>query len=145
LNEAEKVVDRMWAAARVHLLDTNMPAKHMPDAVEYSMQMDFVMASDKDRGWLTAYEMVTGRRPTLEGRMPFGTIAHVLVPKDKRRQLASAGEPLRRAEEGLLLGWRDHYSSTAKVLLSGNRVVHAHRSRVTYDLAEYRLDIAGVP
>ena len=48
-----------------------------------------------------------------------------------------------RAEEGRLLGYQDMYSTTAKVLLDGNRMVHSRN--VTYDIYDYGQDTVERP
>ena len=68
LNEAEKVCDRMWAAARVLLLHTGQSDTLMYKAVSYAMYVDLRMATGPSRGWLTPYGMIKGVQPSDSGR-----------------------------------------------------------------------------
>ena len=70
LNEAEKVCDRMWASARVHLIHTQQSIKLMAEAVSYSMYVDLRMATNAQRDWLTPYEIVTGSKPSIAHLRP---------------------------------------------------------------------------
>ena len=67
----------------------------------------------------------------------------VTAPKKKRKQLIKKGI-CNRAEEGRLLGFQSPYSSTFRVLLSGNRLVHS--INVTFDDGNFREgDISVAP
>ena len=84
LNEAEKVCDRMWAAARTLLLHTNQDERLMYRAVDYACTVNLRMATTASRGFRTPYEMITGEVPSLTALRPFNTETAVTVPKSKR-------------------------------------------------------------
>ena len=103
LNEAEKVCDSMWAAARAHLGTSQAPSKLMAQAVSYSMYMDLRTASTASRGWKTPYEMIKGVQPSLINLHRWYTKAIVNVPVSKRKYLEKQGI-LDRGEPGRLVG-----------------------------------------
>ena len=135
LNEAEKVCDQMWASARTHMVHTNCPEYLFAEALDYTFTVDLYMATTASRDWLTPYEMIKGSRPSVQHLRPFYTAATVTVPKAKRSQLKNKGLPFHRGEEGRLVGYRSPYSTTPRVLLEGNRLVHS--INVTYDISSY--------
>ena len=135
LNEAEKVCDRMWAAARTLLLHSGAPNSLFALAVDYSMYVDLRTATTSSRGWATPYEQIRGVRPRVDQLRPFFTKTHVTVPKLRRKVMEKEGNPLLRAEEGRFLGFQDPFSNTAAIMLSNNRLVHS--VNVTYDVTNY--------
>ena len=130
LNEAEKVCNTMWAAARTHLACSKAPNSLMAEAVAYSMYMDMRIATTASRGWLTPYEMIKGVPPSLLKLQRWYTKSFVNVPPGKRKWLQQQGLP-HRAKPGRLIGWHSPFSTTYKVMLSKNRLVHS--SNVTFD------------
>ena len=70
--------------------------------------------------------------------MPFHTKAFVHIPKDKRKTLAKKGQGHLHAEEGRLVGYHDNWSTTFKVLLSENRIVHSRN--VTFDISDFKIE-----
>ena len=70
--------------------------------------------------------------------MPFYTKAYVHVPKDKRKTLMKKGQGHQRAEEGRLVGYHDTWSTTYKVLLSENRIVHSRN--VNFDISDFKTE-----
>ena len=133
LNEAEKVCDRMWAAARTSMVHSHAPDKLFGEALSYAFHVDLLMATTATRDWTTPYEMIKGKAPRIDHLRPFYTLAHVTVPKSKRKQMVKMGQPFARAEEGRFLGFQSPFSTTARVLLSENRMVHS--INVTYDIS----------
>ena len=125
LNEAEKVCDKMFAAARTHLLSTGLPDSYFSLALDYAMYVDLRMATTASRDWKTPYEMIKGTPPDITHIRPFGTKTFVTVPKQKRTHLEKKGKPLIRAEGGRLVGFQTPWSRTARVMLDGNRLVHS--------------------
>ena len=137
LNEAEKVCDRMFAAARVMLLHTGQHQRYMCKAVDAAMYIDLRMATNAARGHLTPYEMIKGQPPNILHMRPFNSKVLVTVPKAKRQKLITAGQPLVRAEAGRLMGWQSPWSNTPCILLDSGAMIHS--INVTYDLESYRL------
>jgi hypothetical protein len=140
LNEAEKICDRMWAAARTIITRSSAQGSNNLDglfalAVEYAMHVDLRMATTSSRGYITPIEGLTGQRPDISGLVPFYTKAFVCVPKQKRNALAKQGSYNARAETGRFMGFASPFSTTAKVLLDGNRMVTT--MNVTYDSTDY--------
>ena len=125
----------MWAAARTHLLRTKAPNELMPYAVDYAMYVDLRMATTPSRKWVTPYEQIKGVPPSIDHIRPFYTKAYVTVPKHKRKALKKKGITISRAEVGRFLGFQDSFSTTFKVLLDGNRLVHSRN--VTFDIDDY--------
>jgi hypothetical protein len=135
LNEAERIADRAFAAARVHLTETAALPSHMAMAVDHVCYMKLRMATTQHRGWLTPYQIIKGYAPSISHCMPFFTKAFVTVPKEKRTKLKKQGLSHLRSEEGNLVGYQDLWGTTPKVLLDANRLVSSRN--VTYDLANY--------
>jgi hypothetical protein len=134
LNEAEKVCNFMWAAARAHLWTSQAPPVLEAEAVSYAMYVDMRMATTASRGWKTPLEIIKGVKPSLLKLHRFYTMAFVAVPKGKRTTVVSQGSIV-RAEEGRLLGFQSPYSTTYRVLLTGNRLIHS--MNVTFDDSNY--------
>ena len=142
LNEAEKVADQMWAAARAHILHSNAPAKLFGKAVDFAIYSDIRTATTASRGWLTPYEMVRGSPPSVAKMHVFFTRAFVAVPKSKRKALAARGLHNTRAEPGRFIGFHSPLSSTYAVMLdqvghSVDRCVHS--INVTFDDTDFRI------
>ena len=133
LNEAEKVCNTMWAAARAHLATTGAPSHLFALAVEYSMYMDLRTATTASRKWKTPFELIKGFQPGIAKLHRFYTQAFVNVPLSKRKALEKQGD-LDRAEMGRLTGYLSPFSSTYQVMLSRNRLVHS--SNVTFNDAD---------
>ena len=90
------------------------------------------------RSWLTPYEIIKGYAPSISHCVPFFTGAFATVLKDKRAKLKKKGQGHLRAEEGRLVGYRDLWTDTPKILLSENRMIHS--CSVTYDLSDYQVE-----
>ena len=138
LNEAERIADRAFATGRTHLALTGAPPNHMALAVGHVCYMKNRMATTARRGWLTPYEIIHGHAPSIVHCMPFYTKAYVHVPKDKRKTLMKKGQGHQRAEEGRLVGYHDNWSTTYKVLLSENRIVHSRN--VNFDISDFKTE-----
>lgn len=130
LNEAEKVCNFMWAAARALLLHSKAPLTLLSEAVSYAMYVDLRTATTASRQWLTPYEQIKGMPPTILKLHRFYTRCYVSVPKSKRKKLVKKGL-LDRSESGRFIGFHDPFSTTFRVLLEGNRLVHS--INVTFD------------
>ena len=134
LNEAEKICYFIWDDAAAIMQESKAPEKYFNSAVQFACYADMRSASTASRGYKTPYEMIKGVQPSILKMHRFFTLAFVALPRQKRKQLAKKGF-LGRAEQGRLLGFQSIYSSTFKVLLSGNRVVHS--INVTFDDTNY--------
>jgi hypothetical protein len=84
----------------------------------------------------TLLEIITGVKPSVAHMRPFFTKTFVTVPKAKRKQLEQNGDVVSRAEVGRLIGYHGPFSTTPKVMLGGNRIVHS--INVTYDISDYK-------
>ena len=135
LNEAERIADRAWAAARVHIVSTDAQEDHFALAVSMVCYMKMRMATTASRNWLTPYQIIKGYQPSIAHCMPFFTQAQVKVPKEKRSWLKTKGLGHLRAEPGNLVGFQDMWGTTYKVLLDGNRMVCSRN--VTFGLDRY--------
>ena len=126
LNEADRIADRAWAAGRTYIADSEeaLPT-HMALAVDIACYSKLRMATTASRGWLTPAELIKGVRPSISHMVPFFTPAQVTVPKSKRSKLIKQGKVGIRAESGYLVGYMDMWSTTYKILLSDNRIVHS--------------------
>jgi len=126
LNEAERIADRAWAAGRTYITDNEdaLPT-HMALAVDMACYTKLRMATTASRNWLTPAEIIKGVAPSISHMVPFFTPAQVTVPKSKRSKLVKEGKHDIRAESGYLVGYMDMWSTTYKVLLSDNRIVHS--------------------
>ena len=85
LNEAERIADRAFAAARVHLTETAALPSHMAMAVDHVCYMKLRMATTQHRGWLTPYQIIKGYAPSISHCMPFFTKSFVTV-RTKREE-----------------------------------------------------------
>jgi len=141
LNEAEKVADQMWAAARALLLHSNAPTSLFAKAVEYAMYVDLRTATTESRGWKTPFEMIRGGQPSVLKLHRFYTKAFVTAPRSKRLRLERSGLVTQRAEQGRFVGFHSPLSSTYAVMLSDNRLVHS--LDVTFNDADYRVPLAN--
>jgi hypothetical protein len=135
LNEAEKVADQMWAAARAHVMHADAPDSVFALAVSWSMYVDLRTATTSTRGWMTPHEMLRGKPPSVTKLHRFWTKAFVTAPKSKRKALAKQGLVNTRGEDGRFVGFHDPFSSTYAVLLDGNRLVHS--LDVTFNDADF--------
>ena len=124
LNEAERIADRLWASARIYLIDTGALDSHFAYAMDFSCYVKLRMATTAHRNWLTPYEILKGSQPSISHMQPFWTKAFVKVPKEKRSKMKEWGLANQRAETGNLIGYQDLWGTTPKVLLDRNRVVH---------------------
>ena len=144
LNKAERVVDLAFAAARTYIIDSpDVPSTLMSAAVQYVCHMHIRMATNALREHKTPFEKVKGYMPNIGEMMPFGTTAHVTLPKEKRSQMRKQGRGCERAETGIFIGYQDQMSSTPKILLPGNRVVHSRNT--TYTLVKDTVSPEGAP
>ena len=91
LNEAEKVCNNMWAAARSHLATSRAPSNLFALAVGYSMYMDLRTATTASRKWKTPFELIKGFQPGIHKLHRFHTQSFVNVPKSKRTWLQKQG------------------------------------------------------
>ena len=71
------------------------------------------MATNALRDHLTPLEMVKGYMPNIGEMMPFGTTAHVTLPKEKRSRMRSQGRGYERAETGIFIGYQTHHFSSS--------------------------------
>lgn len=131
LNDSEKVVDRVWAAAKTHMLHTGAPDHIFAECVEMVAYIDQYMATNPARDYLTPLQLQTGVKPSIHHLVPFFTACEVHAPKDKRQKFKSDGDVLSTAESGNVIGFQGPNSKVYKVLLSDNRVVHS--IHVTFD------------
>jgi len=143
LNEAEKVCDHIWAAARVHLVASGAPDMLFGECVSYVLHVDLRTATSASRENKTPYEMIRGTVPDISGLRVWFTKAFAHVPKAKQNKLKKEGLPLIRAETGRLIGYQGPFSTTAKVLLSGNRTVYSYN--VTYNPSDYAVRTVPQP
>jgi site-specific DNA-cytosine methylase len=141
LNEAEKVCDYSWAAARAHMDQSRAPDHWFSKAVDFALYTDARTATTANRGWLTPFELARGIVPSIAKLHMFWTRCYVTVPKSKRKQLAARGLHNVRAEPGRLVGWQGLFSSTYAVLLDAqyegqqDRLVHS--IDVTFNDADF--------
>ena len=112
-------------------------------AVDYAMYVDMRMATTARGQWLTPYEMIKGVQPSITHLRPFYTKSAVKVPKSKRLELEKQGQCGARAEQGRFIGFHQPFSTTPKLLLSGNRVIH--NINVTYNINDYSAKPITVP
>ena len=137
LNEAERIADRAFAAARINMAATGALPTQFAMALDHVCYMKTRMATTASRNFLTPYEIIKGQTPNIMHCKPFFTKAYVTVPKDKRSTMIKKGLAHVRAESGRLVGYHDMWSTTAKVLLDGNRLVHSRN--VSYDITDFGL------
>jgi hypothetical protein len=130
LNEAEKICYSIWDDAAAIMHKSQAPSKLFNEAVSYCLYVNMRTATTASRGYKTPYEIIKGVKPSILKLHRFFTLSYANVPRQKRKQLAKKGF-LGRAEPGRLLGFQSIYSSTFRVLLSRNRLIHS--ISVTFD------------
>ena len=127
LNEAEKICLVTWDdAAALMIRADGISSCLFNQAVSYSLYVDMRNASNTaSRGFKTPLEIIRGVVPDITKLHRFCTCSFVCIPRQKRKQLAAAGKGfIGRAEVGCLMGFRSPFSTTYRVLLSENRLVH---------------------
>ena len=88
------------------------------------------MSTTASRGFKTPLEIVRAIVPDITKLHRFYTCSFVCIPRQKRKQLAGKGF-IGRAEVGRLMWFRSPFSTTYRVLLSENRMVH--NTNMTFD------------
>ena len=119
MNEAAKVCNYMWTAARAHMSSSKAPNYLMAEAVSYSMHVDRRVATTANRGWKAPYEVITGVKSGILKLQRWYANLFVNVPVSKRNALQQKGI-LDRAEPGRLIGYHSPFSNVYKVMLSDN-------------------------
>lgn len=137
LNEAEKICNTIWATAEAQLLHAKAPDTLLAESVGYALYVDMRTATTPGRDYMTPYEIIKGVQPSIDKLHRFYTQAYVVAPKQKRKALIKQGIRV-RAEEGRFLGFQSPYSTTYRVLLTGNRLVHS--INVTFDDSNFTAD-----
>ena len=137
LNEAEKICYVIWDDAAAVMHTSRAPSRLFAEAVSFSLYIDMRTATTASRGFLTPYELIKGTQPSILKLHRFYTLSYVALPRQKRKALAKEGFT-GRAETGRLLGFQSVFSSTFRVLLSRNRLVHS--LSVTFDDSVYAHD-----
>ena len=93
------------------------------------------MATTSSRGFKTPYEMIKGEQPNISHLRPFWCKSYVTAPKSKRKWLKKKGMANIRGETGRFLGFQGIFSTTPRVMLDGDRLVHNRNT--TYDITDY--------
>jgi hypothetical protein len=137
LNEAEKVCDFAWEAARALMEHSCAPASTFSLAVSYVLYVDLRSATTATRDWLTPYQLTHGVKPSIAKLHRYWTRGYVLVPKSKRRALAKKGLHNQRAEPGRFVGFHSPLSSTYAMMLDGDRDRLVHSLNVSFDDSNY--------
>ena len=96
-NEAEKVCNYMWRAARMYMIDSRAPHKLFADAVDYAIYVHNRTSSTESRDRKTPHEMAFGIVPTIEHIYPFYTKTVETLPKDIFQELVRKVEKSIRA------------------------------------------------
>lgn len=130
LNEAESICHLIWDDAAAIIQRHQAPSNLFAEAVKYALYADMRTATTAVRGFKTPYEILKGIKLSILKMHRWYTMAFVTVPRSKRKALSKKGF-LGRAEMGRLMGFQGPYSTTWRVLLSGNRMVHS--INVTFD------------
>merc|ERR1719399_1515330 len=121
LNEAEKICNFIWAAARAMIISSQAPMKLLPYAVKYAAYIHNRMATTASRKWKTPYEGALGMMPDISKLRLFWTPCYVLVQKEDRRKVRErTGQPL-TSQKGHFVGFQTSRSETFAVMLSDNR------------------------
>ena len=144
LNEAEKVVDRAFAATRTHMLNSGAPLFLFGDCLEFVIYIDAYMATNPKRGYLTPLELEHDEIPSVHHLIPWFTKCVVAAPKQKRLKLKKGGDVLSTGEPGRFIGWQAQNSKVCKILLDGkgSRIVHAIRGSVSYEFGNTKVTAA---
>ena len=131
LNEAEKICLVTWYDSDAMMIRAHgVSPRLFNEAVSYSLYVDMRMSTTASRGFEAPLEIIRGILPDITKLQRFYNCSIVCIPRQKRKQLAGKGF-IGRAEVGRLMGFRFPFSSTYRVLLSENRVVH--KISVTFD------------
>ena len=143
LNEAEKVADRDWEAARTHMERSKAPDSLFAKCVDFVMYVGMRTATTASRHWKTPYEMMRGVKPDVSKLHRWYTVVNVTVPKSKRAALAKKGLHHLRGEPGRVSVFQSLLSTTYADMLDGdvehsvatNRLVHS--VNVVFDDANF--------
>ncbi len=130
LNETEKVCLTAWDDAAALMLQSKAPTKLFAEAVSMALYVDLRMSTTASRQFKTPIETISGVKPDVTKLHRFFTLAFVCVPRQKRKQRAKQGH-FGRAETGRLIGFQGPFSSTYRILLPNNHIVHS--INVTFD------------
>ena len=123
LNEAEKICYLIWDDAAAIIAESKSPSNYFNYAVDFALYSDMRSATTAERGWKTPYEIIKGVQPSILNMHRWFTLAHVTLPRQKRKALAKKGF-IGRAETGRFLGFQSIFSSTFRVMLDRGRLVH---------------------
>ena len=138
LNEAEKVVDRMLAAARTHMVQSGAPEREFEHAVTFAVYTRNRMATDEKRGMKTPLEICGHGVPCIKHLKPFYTPCSVMASKEQRASMASAGDPFSRARAGRLLTFSHVHTKLYTIRLDkGKQIVGASSRRCRFDLSAH--------
>ena len=138
LNEAEKVVDRMLAAARTHMVQSGAPEREFEHAVTFAVYTRNRMATDEKRGMKTPLEICGHGVPCIKHLKPFYTPCSVMASKEQRASMASAGDPFSRARAGRLLTFSHVHTKLYTIRLDkGKQIVGASSRRCKFDLSAH--------
>ena len=133
LNEAEKICLVIWDDATALMIRADgihVSPRLFNEAMSYSLYLDLRMSTTASCGFKTPLEIIGGNVPDISKLHRFYTCSFVCIPRQKRKQLAKKGY-IGRSEVGHLMRFHSPFSSTYKVLLSQNRMVH--NINVTFD------------
>ena len=96
----------------------------------HTLYVDLRMSTTASHAFKTPLEIIRGTVLDITKLHRFYTCSFVCIPRQKRKQLSGTGF-IGRAEVGRLMGFHFPFSSTYRVLLSENRMVH--NINVTFD------------
>ena len=142
LNEAEKICLTMWDDAAAIMTRSKAPEYLFNEAVSYAMYIDLRSSTTASRHYKTPMEIIKGVKPDISKLHRFYTMSYVCVPRQKRKKLAKQGF-VGRAEPGRLMGYQNPFSSTYRVMLPKNRIVHS--INVTFDDSNCNTDVVIQP
>ena len=143
LNEAEKVCDHAWAAARVLMLHSSAPLREEPEAVDMALYVHLRMATTASRGWLTPYEIIRGQQPDVSRLHAFYTRAFATTSRDNSGKRTLIGG-LRNGRPCRLLGFHDIWSNTYRLRMDDTDRI-THNINVVFDDSNFSVADTSVP
>ena len=108
LNQAEKLCNTIWKAARATMIARSIPEEHFRWCLAYEVYVHNRLSFDRDGSILTPYERAKGTRPDISRMLPFYSKVYFYLSEAQRATQIKNGvpqAPYKRASEGHFIGF----------------------------------------
>jgi hypothetical protein len=126
---AERANQTALVKAQCLLVQSKLPKMFWAKAVNTAKHLSNLNPS-ATRKMIIPYEIWTGRKANLDVLRPFGCLTYLLIPKERR-----TFKLFPTAEKGLLLGYKNDFSSYRIYKLNERKVVKVRN--ITFDEANF--------